>query len=219
MKKHKLYNIWNQVPVDYYQTGIRKNFLQKLWHSHKINLAEKLIKTREFKNCLDVGCNSGYMLSQLQKKFPKASYVGVDIYDKAIDFAKENYPAINFKVADATRLPFKTKSFDLVTFYETIEHVENPKKVLKELRRILTDSGALILAMDSGSWLFRLVWFIWENTRGKVWKGAHLHPFTHLELERLIIKAGFRVKRKVLSFFGMEVTFVLTKARNARQKY
>ena len=44
------------------------------------------------------------------------------------------------------------------------------------------DKGVFILAMDSGSWLFRVVWFIWENTTGKVWKGAHLHPFNHEQL-------------------------------------
>lgn len=211
MKKHKLYNIWNQVPVDYYQRGIERNFLQKLWHMNKINLAQKLLKAKSFKNCLDVGCNSGYMLSELQKKFPKASYVGIDIYDKAISFGRKNYPTIKFKVANAEKLSFKAKTFDLITFYETIEHVENPKKVLKELKRVLKDTGVLILAMDSGSWLFRFVWFIWENTKGKVWRGAHLHPFTHLELEKIITRAGFKIKQKVLSFFGMEVTFVLTK--------
>ncbi len=126
-------------------------------------------------------------------------------------FAKKNYPAIKFKVANAEKLLFKSSTFDLITFYETIEHVENPKKVLKELRRVLTNKGVLILAMDSGSWLFRFVWFVWENTKGKVWKGAHLHPFSHFELESLIKQAGFRVKKKILSNLGMEVTFVLTK--------
>ncbi len=43
MGKHKLYNIWNQVPVDYYQEGIERNFLQRLWHTNKINLAQKLL--------------------------------------------------------------------------------------------------------------------------------------------------------------------------------
>ncbi len=65
--------------------------------------------------------------------------------------------------------------------------------------------------MDSDSLLFRLVWFIWENSKGKIWKGAHLHPFHHTELEKLIQDSGFKIKDKIFSFLGMEVTFLLSK--------
>lgn len=195
----------------YYQEGVRKNLLQKLWHSSKIRLAKKLLKRVQFKNCLDVGCASGYMLSEIAKVYPEAEYVGVDIYDKAIEHARKTYPNINFKVASADKLPFKDSSFDLILFYETIEHVERPEQCLKEIRRVLKKNGTLILTMDSGNWLFRIVWFIWENTTGKIWKGAHLHPFHHGQLERIIKKANFRIRNKIFSFFGMEVTFVIKK--------
>lgn len=211
MKKHKLYDVWNKVPVNYYQNGIKNNFLQWLWHTHKINLARETINKLKFKNCLDVGCASGFMVSEILQNFPKAEYFGIDVYDKAITAAKKNYPRIKFSVASADKLPFKDNSLDLVLFYETIEHVENPLKCLEEIKRVLRKNGTLILTMDSGSLLFRIVWFIWENTKGRVWKKAHLHPFHHQELEALIKKAGFRIKRKIFSFFGMEVTFILNR--------
>lgn len=151
------------------------------------------------------------MISEITKAYPHAHYFGIDVYDKAIAFAKKNYPHIKFKVASAQKLPFKDNYFDLILFYETIEHVENPLECLKEVKRVLGKNGTLILTMDSGSLLFRIVWFMWEKTKGKVWENAHLHPFHHTELEKLIIKANFKVKEKKFSFFGMEVTFVLTK--------
>ena len=83
--------------------------------------------------------------------------------------------------------------------------------ILKQIKRVLKKDGTLILAMDSGSWLFRLTWFVWEKTKGKIWRGAHLYPFHHQELEQLIIKSNFKIKQKIFSFFGMEVTFVLNK--------
>lgn len=197
--------------MTYYQEGVRKNPLQKLWHNSKIKLAKKLLKRLQFKNCLDVGCASGYMVSEIASAFPEAEYFGVDIYDKAIEHARQTYPNIKFKVASADKLPFKDSSFDLILFYETIEHVERPEDCLKEIRRVLKKNGTLILTMDSGSWLFRIVWFIWENTRGKIWKGAHLHPFHHGQLERIIKKARFRIRNKIFSNLGMEVTFVVKK--------
>lgn len=211
MKNHKLYPIWDKVPVTYYQKGVKENFLQWFWHTHKINLCKKIIKNLKVKNCLDIGCASGFMLSEIFKSYPEAKYFGVDVYDKAIAFAKKNYPEIKFKVASAEELPFKNEGFDLILFYETIEHVVNPKQCLVEIKRVLKKDGILILTMDSGSLLFRFVWAIWENTKGKIWKGAHLHPFHHKELEKLIRLTGFRIQHKIFSFFGMEVTFVLTK--------
>lgn len=211
LNNHKLYKVWSQVPVAYYQEGVKRNMLQKVWHTSKIRLAKKLLNKTKFENCLDVGCASGYMLSEIAKVFPGPEYIGVDIYDKAIDHAKKTYPDLKFKVASAEKLPFKDSAFDLILFYETIEHVEHPEACLKELRRVLKKKGTLILTMDSGNWLFRIVWLIWENTRGRIWKGAHLHPFHHGELERVIKRSRFKVKNKIFSLLGMEVTFVVKK--------
>lgn len=211
LNNHKLYKVWSQVPVAYYQDGVRSNLFQKIWHTSKIRLAKKLLKEVKFDNCLDIGCASGFMLSEIAKAFPGPEYIGVDIYDKAIEHAKQTYPNLKFKVSSAETLPFRDATFDLILFYETIEHVEHPEVCLRELRRVLKKNGTLILTMDSGNWLFRLVWFIWENTRGKIWKGAHLHPFHHKQLERIIKKARFRIRKKIFSLMGMEVTFVLKK--------
>lgn len=211
LENHHLYKIWNKAPVTYYQQGIKKNLFQWLWHTHKIKLAKRILSQIKFNNCLDVGCASGYMVSQIARIFPNVKCVGIDIYDKAIEYAKRTYPNIKFKVAFADKLPFKDNTFDVILFYETIEHVENPRECLKDIGRVLKKNGTLILTMDSGSLLFRLVWFVWENTKGKIWQGAHLHPFHHTELEQLIKNSNFKIKDKIFSFLRMEVTFILNK--------
>lgn len=211
MKNHKLYSIWDQVPVTYYQRGVKRNLFQWLWHNHKIKMAKQILNGIKFKNCLDVGCASGYMISQIAHLFPQAKYFGIDIYDKAIEYAKKTYHNIEFKVAAADKLPFQNNTFDLIIFYETIEHVENPVDCLREIKRVLKKDGTFILTMDSGNLLFRIVWFFWENTKGKIWQGAHLHPFHHTELEQLVSNSGFKIRNKIFSFLGMEVTFILSK--------
>lgn len=225
MPYKRLNAIYNKVPVDYYQKGVEKNFLQRFWHRRKYALCKKIIKelqadqvtlsnnTRSkrfrFRNILDVGCASGLMISEIAKDLPEASFTGVDVYKKAINFARKRYQNIDFLVSRAEKLPFYKKKFDLVISYETIEHVENPERMLFEIKRILRNGGVLILSMDSGSILFRVTWFFWEKTFGNAWKNTHVHPFNHQELENLTKKVGFRVKEKLFSHFGMAVTFVL----------
>lgn len=218
MTQKDLYKIWGKVPVDYYQKGIRSNIFQAIWHNHKISNAKKIMSGLKFKNCLDVGCASGYMISQIAKTFPNKNFWGIDSFDKAILYAKKRYTNINFKVAMAEKLPFKNGSFDLVIFYETIEHLPNPAVALKEIRRVLKPGGTVILAMDSGNIFFRMIWFLWEKTRGSVWDGAHLNPFHHEELESLIRKSEFKIEKKGFTHLGLEVVFILSKDSNKKRR-
>jgi len=207
----KQQEIWEKVPVDYYQKGIATNFFQKIWHYLKIKSAKKILENYTFDNCLDIGCAGGYMLSEIALAYPHTKYHGVDVYDKAVNYAKRRYPNIDFQVGFAEKLPFNNNIFDLVIFYETIEHVENPLIALKEIKRVLKKEGIAIVAMDSGNFLFRLIWLIWENTTGKIWKGAHSHPFHHNGLEKVIKKSDLKVRQKFFTHLSMEVTFILSK--------
>lgn len=211
MNKEYRVKIWNQVPIDYYDTGISKNILQRFWHNRKLEVFKELLGQQKPQEIIDIGCASGTMTNSISQIWPKSKITAVDVYPAAIAYAKIKYPHIRFLVADAHKLPFKDNLFDLVTCYETIEHVVNPEKVLKEIRRVLKKNGVAIIEMDSGSVLFRIVWWIWEKTKGKVWQGAHLHPFRHRELEKIILNAKFKVVKKHLSHLGMAVSFLLKK--------
>lgn len=206
-----LHQILEQVPADYYEHGIKNNLLQRFWHLNKIKNFRKLVRNQHFRNILDVGCAGGYMTNEIAKMFPCGQVTGVDAYTKAISYATKRFPHIYFIKTDAHTLPFKNNYFDLVVCYETIEHVKNPEKVLAQIYRVLQKGGVAIIAMDSGNLLFRLVWYVWEKTKGSVWQGAHLHPFHHDELENKIKKAGFIVTKKHFSHLWMEVSFLVTK--------
>src|SRR3989344_5375909 len=200
--KKRLNQIWAQVPVDYYDKGFAKNPLQRLWHTQKLKQVIKLLP-RNAKNILDVGCSSAVLTEKISKHLPKSKITGVDSYKKAIDFAKVKYPHIKLLVADVHNLPFENQTFDLVICTETLEHVIDPKRALLEIKRVLAKNGKAIISMDSGSLLFRIVWYFWTKTKGRVWQNAHLHQFNAKLLEALIRKAGFKITKKVYSHLGM----------------
>lgn len=55
-----------QVPLDYYDSGIKNNLLQKYWHNHKwVNLS-KFLENRQEK-LLDIGCAEGTTTSQINR--------------------------------------------------------------------------------------------------------------------------------------------------------
>jgi ubiquinone/menaquinone biosynthesis C-methylase UbiE len=205
--RNTLKKIWHTVPPDYYQKGTKNNLLQYLWHRNKLRAVKSLIDQPP-RSILDVGCASGWFLSRLRAYFPKASCTGVDVYPQAIKFGKAAYPQIKFAVADAHRLPFKNRSFDTIVCTEVLEHVVNPLKVLREIRRVAAPQARIIIEMDSGNWLFNLVWSIWTNLRGRVWQEAHLQVFTAAKLKNLIIASGMQIETEKYFSLGMAVVFL-----------
>lgn len=195
----KINKIVRQVPPDYYQRGVKKNILQRIWHTGKLKAVFSLIEKKP-KKILDIGCASGWFLSQIAKKYYQADCFGIDIYKNAIIYGKKHYRNLNLKHGDAHKLPYKNKSFDLVICTEVLEHVERPDIVLKEIRRILKPGGISLIEMDSGNLLFRLVWYWWNNICKGVWRDAHLHIFNSKKLEVMIDKELKIDKQKTFNF-------------------
>lgn len=206
MKKLQHHDVIEQVPLDYYQKGVKNNVFQKAWHTRKLQMVLGQISSPP-ETILDVGCASGWFLSQVQKKFPKAKCTGIDIYKDAIRYGKKKYPKMSFYVSDAGKLPFKAQSFDLVICTEVLEHVNDPSGVISEMKRVLRKKGQLVIELDSGSILFTIVWYLWGLSRGSVWHHAHLHSFTVRKLENLLKRSGFAIERKRQFNLGMAMVF------------
>lgn len=114
-------------------------------------------------------------------------------------------------MGDVHALPFKNETFDTIICMEVLEHVKDPRKVLSEIKRVLTKNGMAIIEMDSGSIPFKIIWYWWTEVRNGVWKDAHLHVFNSSKLEKLIKKAGLEIEEKRFFNFGMAVAFKVKK--------
>ena len=100
----------------------------------------------ENKKVLDIACGSGYGTELLSSKAEEIW--GGDIDEESIKNARENYSGenIHFRQMDVGELPFEDNSFELVVSFETIEHIDEYKKFLVEIKRVLKSDGKLILS-------------------------------------------------------------------------
>lgn len=211
-----LEDIWNQVPPDYYQRGVRDNLFQWIWHNWKWNSMKQLLKDSNIRplKILDIGCASGYLTSQINTLFPQAEVAGIDSYKRAIEYGQKNYPNIKFKVADAHRLPFRDESFDLITCIETLEHLEAPEGAIREIHRLLKRKGKVLIGQDTDNLLFKVIWSVWTKSRGKVWHSSHIHPYGPKELEKFIKASGLKIVKRKLSHLGLEIFFLAEKSNS-----
>lgn len=94
------------------------------------------------KSVLDLGCGTGSLAPLFSKKY----YVGVDIDEKAIKYAKSKYHGYHFVVGDATRLDIK-KKFPLIVIVGVLHHI-NDRDVDKTSQIIvqhLTSGGRVVI--------------------------------------------------------------------------
>lgn len=212
--RSQLKKIWSNVPPDYYYN---LNVWQRIWHGWKWLVIKQLLSdlVQPPKKILEIGCAAGYLTGKIAALYPQAEVIGIDVYDAAVKEAQMRHPQIKFLIANAMNLPCKNKSIDLMVSCETIEHVTDPKKMLSEIKRVLTDKGDVLIEMDSGSRLFHLIWYFWTLIgRGRVWKHSHLNSFTKNKLAKLIHQQGFKINKQINSHLGMAVSFLTSKIDN-----
>ncbi len=109
----------------------------------------KLIELAEIKNgdkVLEVGCGAGHILEQIKT----GELYGIDISDIQIKRASERLgsKAILTK-APGEKIPYEDRFFNKVLCSEVIEHVLDPREVLKEISRIMADDGILSLSIPN----------------------------------------------------------------------
>ena len=98
---------------------------------------------------LDVGCAEGFYCNEAMMYGAK-SVVGVDVSQSKINRAREMYPLVEFKVSDSDNLSFySTSSFDFILCAETLQHILDYKKTLKEMVSIMSDSGLLLITVPN----------------------------------------------------------------------
>ncbi len=105
----------------------------------------------EGKSVLDIACGTGYGLAILKTK---AKYItGVDVDAGAANEAKaECGDNGSVLLGNGLGLPFADGSFDVITSFETLEHLHERRKFLAELHRVLRPGGILILSTPNANY-------------------------------------------------------------------
>ena len=96
---------------------------------------------------LDVGCGSGYGCAILTAV--GAVVVGLDKWDKAIEYAEKHYgnTGARFKVLDIRKKWDVPDDYcDMVCAFEIVEHVEDGEWIFKEARRVLRPGGIFMVS-------------------------------------------------------------------------
>lgn len=195
--------------TDYINTNyLTPTVTQWDFEGHAENLTKKFYGysdhiTRYFnfnqKKILDVGAGGGDFL--FQAKLRGADPVGLDLDLTGIQFAKEKYDIIILPslVEEAALV---SESFDAVSMWEVIEHVNDPQSTVAAIARLLKQGGWFFLSTPCLDSLWdRIGFFLYGITFGLIefplryrFSWAHLQIFSRKHLTQLLERNGFTIE-------------------------
>lgn len=113
-------------------------------------LLDRYLPARRDLRILDVGCGTGLNLQRL-KQYGDAQ--GVDMSTEALEFCRQR-GVNNVILHEADELPFEDESFDLVTAFDVIEHIDDDSAALREFKRVIRPGGTLLVYTPALPWMY-----------------------------------------------------------------
>ncbi|MBI5357161.1 methyltransferase domain-containing protein [Candidatus Collierbacteria bacterium] len=153
-----------------------KSLIYNLLQFRRLNIIRQYKKSGKL---LDIGCGDGSTGSFL----PEFNYTGIET---SFSGAKNN----NILIGGIEKVKISSATFDIATFWESLEHVSNPALALAKIFKSLKKKGILIIECpnyaNSERLIFGSKWFHLDTPR-------HLTHFTPKGLAHLLGEVGFEV--------------------------
>jgi len=145
---------------------------------------------------LDLGCGGGKLGAAIKRR-QDAHVTGIELNPAAVDAACQRLDEVFIGDIQRDGIEFPPESFDCVICADILEHLRDPAKVLRKIRRWLTPEGTLVTSIPNvrhhavirsllaGNWTYETAGLLDED---------HVRFFTRREIEKLLFRTGFDVQ-------------------------
>lgn len=168
---------------------------------------------------LELGCGTGSATRFLAAAFPQAQITAVDLSEPYLEEAalRPECARVDFSRANAERLPFQAKDFDVVVSVFLFHELPLPvrEKILKESRRVLKKSGLFVfvdsLQLGDVKELNEPLLNFPKEFHEPFYPNYVRHP-----MEELLVSAGFENRSKETGFFSKVCAVTVSANSNSR---
>ena len=194
--KNEEFDLFNQLSDEWWNENGKFKILHQI-KSHRMSYILDQINNRNIRNLkiLDVGCGGGIICEPLARLGAKVT--GIDFAPNNIIAAKihskKNKLKINYINKDIEKSKLDEK-FDIILMFEVLEHLDNWKKTIKNIKKNLNKNGLIIISTINRNLLSKLFAInIAENILNWIPKGTH--DYNKLikpeELKKILLKEKF----------------------------
>lgn len=122
-----------------------------------ISLIKEFSKDKVHIRILDAGCGEGSITRAISVSFPGYTIDGIDLSVDALRIAEREGGLVKYAVADVMTFEGYGYQYDFIILNNIYEHVDDPKRMLNNLRTLITDDGILIISTPNGKNLKNLI--------------------------------------------------------------
>ena len=142
-------------------------------------------------NVLDYGCGTGWLVEYAQSKFKNIE--GYEPTKKLADITADN---LNINIFSDFKNR-KISKYDIITLYDVIEHVSNPKSLVNNIHKMMNKNALLVIyTPNSSSFSFDYL----KEKSNLVIPPLHLHFFNNDSLTYLLKKKFNILYSKTMGF-------------------
>jgi N-acetyl sugar amidotransferase len=178
----------NNELIEHYNHYLRNDYLSPVTIKRYNELLDQMEKYRSTNNILDIGCGVGYFLEQAKKR--GWNVYGTEFTDDAVSICEEK--GINMYQGVLSADKYESEFFDVITSFEVIEHINNPKEEISNISKILRKKGLFYCTTPNfNSFSRRYLRDKWNN----ILYPEHLSYYTKQTLSKALSQFGlFPVK-------------------------
>jgi ubiquinone/menaquinone biosynthesis C-methylase UbiE len=147
-KNEAEFALWNEEMAQKYDPEayhLRSNFLIRWIERRRVKAIIRLLDVTRDDDILEVGCGAGNVL----QKLPTGHKHGIDLSFSLLMKSKKRLNGGILALANAENLPFSDNTFSRVICTEVLEHVIDPKNVIKEMARVARQDAVLVLSIPN----------------------------------------------------------------------
>jgi len=155
----------------------------------KIVFRPRLLEIERYapgRRLLDIGCSNDAFIEAAVHDGWDAQ--GVELNKESVRFARNRGMTIYGQPLE--HIGFSLSSFDVLTMWQVIEHIDSPAVLLAECRKILRSGGLVAVSTLN---LRSIGWEMLQSTWPAVDPKCHCHLFCPDNLQMLFAQSGFQV--------------------------
>lgn len=165
----------------------------------RIMLHEKPWSSKTSARVLDFGCQTGEFNDELGKLLALEPF-GVEMSSDYAEHALALWKRGRVHVGGLAEAPFAPASFDYISAQEVLEHLVDPRKVVQQLRRLITDDGMLLISVPASDYfILKKRLFSAAGIKRNALVHTHIYNFTPRSMRLMLEDAGF----KTVQTFGI----------------
>jgi 2-polyprenyl-3-methyl-5-hydroxy-6-metoxy-1,4-benzoquinol methylase len=194
----------------HYEGYGRNDYLSPITIKRYEELLDQLEPYRKTNNLIDVGCGIGYFLEVAKRRGWNA--YGTEYTDRAVEICESK--GISMKKGELNPENYPDGFFDIITSFEVIEHINNPREELSRFKKILRAGGAIYITTPNFNSLLR---YVLKQSYSVITYPEHLSYYSPKTFNKIFADNGFQ--KKWIKTTGISITLLLSGLRKKRTQH